>query len=208
LSYRPDESDEENHVNPVRISRTMIVGFFLIASAFVSTVFAQTINIGTNNSAEFGQGYYQVVACDSWIGIQLTPSTATYSGTNAHGAAYSGQSRVKNIQFTGLDIRQCAGKNLKIQLLTSGSATALPLFTDTGSTTVSRAIIHINSNTSTAASKAVTIINGNGTNIGFFDAYEYISYTAATSVYTLIFTYPLALMADVNSVTLESTTPA
>lgn len=185
-------------------NRMLIFGFALIAVAFVSTVFAQSININNGSRVEFGQGYYRIVACDSWIGIQLNPSAATYSGTSINGVAYSGESRVKSIQITGLDTKRCAGKNLKFTLTNTETTTALPIFTDTGNLVVSRVLVSVNSNTSTLASNALTIINGNGLNIGKYDAYEYLSYNSNTSVYTLVFTYPLARMADVTGVNFES----
>ena len=95
-----------------------------------------------------------------------------------------------------------------IKLLPSGSVTPMNLFTDADSLAVSRALVSVNVSTSTPRSTALTIVNGIGLNIGRYDAYEYLTFTPTTGVYTLIFTYPLALMADVTAVTLESTTTA
>ena len=103
-----------------------------------------------------------------------------------------------------MDTKQCAGKNLKIQLRSTSSANPLPLFTDSGSLSVDRALVSVNSNKATTPANALTIINGYGANIGYFDAYEYVSYKSSTAVYTLAFTNPLALMSDVTGVTLES----
>jgi hypothetical protein len=184
----------------------MYLGLALLAYVALSTVLAQTISLNGNNTTEFGQGIFQVTACDTFIGIQLTPTAATYSGTSIGGTPYVNQSRVKNIQFYGLDTKQCAGKNLKIQLRSTSSANPLPLFTDSGSLSVDRALVSVNSNKATTPANALTIINGYGANIGYFDAYEYVSYKSSTAVYTLAFTNPLALMSDVTGVTLESAT--
>jgi hypothetical protein len=62
----------------------------------------------------------------------------------------------------------------------------------------------VNSNSDTARSLALTIIDGNGQNIGRANAYQYLNYTTASSVYTLVFANPLARMADVTGVNFES----
>lgn len=204
-----DDRDLDAEKAPFRLTRPIIAGIIASIYFVVSTVLAQSITIGGGNKIEFGQGMYTVAACDSFIGIQLTPTSATYSGTRADGVTpYSGQSRVKNIQFYGLDTIACAGKSLKIKLLPSGSVTPLDLFTDANSLAVNRALVSVDVSTSTPRSTALTIVNGIGLNIGRYDAYEYLTFTSTTGVYTLIFTYPLALMADVTAVTLESTTTA
>lgn len=204
LGKNQDEHSGNPDSNAFLKSPSFIFGCALLLLATVGTVFAQRINIGNDNSVEFGQGYFQVVACDSWVGIQLNPSPSTYSGTSINGVAYTSESRVKSIQISGLDTPRCAGKNLKFTLTNNETSTVLPIFTDTGSLVVSRALLTVNSNSNTSRSLALTIIDGNGQNIGRANAYQYLNYNSTTSVYTLIFTYPLARMADVTGVNFES----
>ena len=204
LGKSQDEHSENANPNAFLKSPSFIIGCALLILATFGTVLAQKITLGSNKGTEFGQGYFRVVACDTWVGIQLNPSSSTYSGTSIKGTAYTSESRVKSFQISGLDTKRCAGKNLKFTLTNTETSTALPLFTDVGSKTVSRALVTVNKNTATSASLALTIIDGNGLNIGRANAYQYLNYTSTTSVYTLIFTYPLARMADVTGVNFES----
>jgi hypothetical protein len=50
----------------------------------------------------------------------------------------------------------------------------------------------------------VTLIDPQGRDIGFADNYELIDYTPATGVYSVVFTYPRAVAAQVVSVTIET----
>ena len=180
-------------------------GSALLVYAVIGAALAQTITLNTNGTVEFGQGVVTLKACDSFISITLNPSSATYSGTRANGQSYTNLSRVKSIKLTGLDTKACAGKKIKLQVFNSETTTAMSLYTDSGSLVVDKAILAIDSNQSTSREDAVTLINGYGQNIGYFDAYQYVDYEVNRADYTVIFTYPLALMSDVIRVGLEST---
>jgi len=198
-----DFTDEESRSKSYTATIALILA--LVTLGYFGTALAARITINNQQKIEFGQGIFRIAACDSFINLQLNPSPATYSGTDANGNAYSGMSRVQNILISGLNTVQCAGKNLQIHLYSGGSNIAMSLFTDTGPSTVNRALLVVNTDATTAPALALTIVNGNGVNIGRYDAYEYLNYSSSTGNYTLTFTSPLALMADVTNVTLEST---
>ena len=198
--YDAYESDEVHR--PSRFRKWF--GVFLLSYSVLAYGLAQTITLNNNNRVEFGQGVFTLKACDSFISVTLTPSSATYSGTKADGTSYTNSSRVKNIILSGLDTVKCAGKNVKVQLYTDSSATPMALYTDSGSLQVSRALFNVNSNSSTPRADALTVINGYGSNIGYADGYHYLDFNDKTAEYTLIFTYPLALVSDVHRVTIET----
>jgi hypothetical protein len=56
----------------------------------------------------------------------------------------------------------------------------------------------------TWAYDAVTMIDPQGRDIGYADNYQIIDYIPATGVYSIIFTYPRAVAADVASITIET----
>jgi hypothetical protein len=114
-------------------------------------------------------------------------------------------SHVRGIKFTGLNTNSCAGKRIKIQLFNNETTTAMSLFSDTSSLIVDRIILAINSDKTVSREDAVTLINGKGQDIGYFDEYQYVDFDANRAEYTVIFTYPLAPMADVTRIGLEST---
>jgi hypothetical protein len=208
LGKSQDEHSENANPNAFLKSPSFIIGCALLILATFGTVLAQKITLGSNKGTEFGQGYFRVVACDTWVGIQLNPSPSTFSGTSINGDSYTSESRVKSIQISGLDTQRCAGKNLKFTLTNTETSTVLPIFTDVDSLTVSRALVTVNSNTSISRALALTIIDGNDQNIGSANAYQTLSYASTTSIYTLEFTYPLARMADVTGVNFESSLAA
>ena len=201
-NVHPQYSDDQ----PPRSHKfEFILGTILIIFALAGSVLAQTITLNLNDRVEFGQGIVTLKACDSFVSLTLNPTSATYSGTRANGQAYVNLSRVRGIKFTGLNTNSCAGKKIKIQLFNNDSTTAMSLFTDASALTVDRIILSINSNKTVSREDAVTLINGRGQDIGYFDDYQYVDYDFNRAEYTVIFTEPLALMADVTRVGLEST---
>jgi len=180
-------------------------GVALLVYAVIGGALAQTITLNTNGRVEFGQGVVELKACDSFITITLNSSSAIYSGTRANGDPYTNLSHARGIRLTGLDTKACAGKKIKIQLFNNETTTAMSLYEDAGNLKVNRAVLAINSDKTVSREDAVTLINGYGQNIGYFDSYQYVDYAASIAEYTLIFSSPLALMSDVTRVTLEST---
>jgi hypothetical protein len=205
--YEEDDGEypayEEDAPKP-RKKAKLFGGIGLLVYAVIGAALAQTITLNTNGRVEFGQGVVTLKACDSFIAINLAPSSATFSGTKANGDSYVNASRVKNIRFSGLDTKACAGKRIKVQLFDNINATAMNLYMDADSISVNYAILVVNSNKSVDRADAITLLNGKGQNIGYFDSYQFLDYDPDTAVYTLIFTSPLALMSDVYRLTVET----
>ena len=195
--------DEGYHDDiPVREKRSskFIIGFGMVALSVVGFTFAANLTIGNGNKLEFGQGLYQITSCDQWVGIKLNPSAASYSG----------QSRVANMNISGLDALNCKGVNFKIQLLDNASA-ILPIFSD-ASGLVDRVMLNVSSSATNRAN-AVSFYNGygvmvtsslSGSNGYAYDGYQYLSYNANTGIYSILFNYPQATMSAVNSLTVQS----
>ena len=199
------DAETESELKRRRRRVDLAMGIALLAIGLVGASLAQSISLSPNDRVEFGQGAVTVKACDSFITISLEPSPATYSGTRANGQPYSNMSRVRSIKLTGLNTKSCAGKKLKIQIFNSETTTAMSLYTDASNLTVNRAYFAITSNNTIPREDALTLINGKGQDIGYFDSYQYLNYNSNSAEYTVIFTYPLALMADVTRVNLETT---
>lgn len=167
-----------------------------IAALFmVSSTFAINITINGNNRVEFGQGIYQIKACDQYVSIQL-------DATNA----INGFSRVGDIVFRGLDVEKCRGTAMRLRLYRSGISTPSDLYTNADGTETGTAVIMVISKTATAATfyKDITLVDSKGVNVGRFDANQSIVFNKSTGDFTVTFTYPLAEMRYVDNVTLES----
>jgi hypothetical protein len=198
-----DNQDENNR----RRKFDLTIGIALLAFAFIGATLAQTISLNTNGRVEFGQGAVTLKACDSFISISLNPSSATFSGTNAAGYPYENASRVKSMQFSGLDTRACAGRFIKVELYVDNSIIPMNLYTDTQTASVNKATLVIDPDKTLARADVITLLNGLGQNIGQADAFQSLAYSSSNAVYTLEFAAPLALMSDVGRVSVETTKP-
>ena len=194
---------EEDEHRPNK-RRKRFIGIAFITYAAVGVALAQTITLNGSNRVEFGQGIVTLKACDSFITISLTPSSAIFSGLRANGTSYTNESRVKNIKMLGLDTQDCAGKKIKIQLFDSVHSSAMNLFQDANSVTSDRALLAADLDKSVSRADALTVVNAIGQNIGYYDNYQYLDFDPNTATYTLIFTTPLALMSDVTRLTVET----
>jgi len=209
------EDYEDGYTEEVpRKSRLRInLAIFLVVMAALSTTFAANISLNNGQRKEFGQGIFQIKACDQWVGIGLQSAAAP---NNAY---------VGTIKIYGFDPRLCVGRIFKIKLFKTGNATPLDLYLGPGATSgtdthTSLSLLDTSTPLSSSgytsttnpnrsaydnwAYDAVTIVDKYGRNIGYADSYTFIDYYYDTGQYWITLTYPRALVADVNSVTIES----
>ncbi|MEN9324780.1 MAG: hypothetical protein RL414_534 [Actinomycetota bacterium] len=187
-----------------RIGRRPIY-ILAIATVFLSSTFAANISINQGQRIEYGQGIFQVKACDTWIGVYLKGGAV--SGANQY---------VQTIQILGLDTAACKGTNLRFSLFKTGVSTALDMFEGATTTPGVKAaakylLINASSDMNLAVEDRLTLVDPTGRNIGFNDAYEliepdYDSNNDFVGSFSVTFKYPKAQVADVNRVVLESTT--
>lgn len=184
------------------------LGIFLAVLGILGSTLAANITLNGGNKREFGQGIFQIKACDQWIGIGLT------SGQGAQNTF------VANVKLFGLDPRACRGTIFRIKFFPTGSTTPMNMYLGAGPTTAANdsvtATTLVTKITNAAytgttsaqydawAYDAVTLIDPQGRDIGFADDYELIDYFPSTGVYSIIFTYPRAVAAQVSSVTIET----
>jgi hypothetical protein len=184
------------------------IGVFLLVAGLLGTTLAANISLNGGRKGEFGQGIFQIKACDQWVGVGMT------SGQGAQ------NTYVANVDLYGLDPRLCKGTIFRIKFFPSGSTTPLPMYLGAGTTTAATdsvtATTLVTKITTTPytgstltqyntwAYDAVSLIDPQGRDIGFADNYELIDYTPSTGVYSIVFTYPRAVAAQVTSVTIET----
>jgi hypothetical protein len=205
----PDDfEDGYSEEKPTRSRLKIRVAIALVIISGVSSTFAASITLNGGQRREFGQGIYQIKACDQWVGIGLQSAA---SPNNAY---------VGTVKLYGFDPRLCVGRVFKIKLFKTGSANPLDLYIGPGSTSgtdTHTSLSLMDTSTPFASSgytganayenwsmDAVTIVDKWGRNVGYDDGYAYIDYKTTTGQYWIIFTYPRALVADVTSVTIES----
>lgn len=174
--------------------RWVFLSLFALA---LSSTFAANININDTNRIEFGQGIYQIKACDQFISLE-------FKSTRSVG----GWSRVGNIVFKGLDIDKCKGTAMRLRLFRTGVSQHLNLYTNSAGTETGTAVIMVISKTASPSTAAddVTLVNHLGVNIEYGDNMQTIDYDPANGNFIISYPYPLAEMRYVNSVTPESAT--
>jgi len=186
-----------------------LLSIFIICALTISTTVAATVTLNKGKGVEFGQGIYQVTACDQFVSVALTPSAAIYASDGSYTG--SGYSNVGNIRISGLDPVACAGTTIRVKLFTTGISNPLQIYTDTSTVAnqstgsgYTQMVWVINKVPQANIANDITLLDENGANIGKFDAKQYLKYTSATGDWTDIFTYPRAAVLQVNSLTLES----
>ena len=172
-------------------------GIILIAS--LGSVLAANIAIGNSNKAtEFGQGVYQIKACDSWIQLDLI------SGSTGQYGAPSGLSALTGVTIQGLDASQCKSTKFTIQAIDSSNNVLAIYRTDNKvrMCTVSPVCVI----GKTAESDLVVTVSSKGSvSLSGSDSYHSVSYSSSTGVYKISFTQPGQLARDISDLTIQST---
>ena len=149
----------------------------IIASAFfLQNTLAANISLNNGAAVEFGQGVQIVTACSGNEALTLTPDSSFTNSAGA-GAHYLNSVKVSNIP------NSCYGVDFNISVYDSSTSNALPMF----ATTKTVAAVWNNAGTFQvgAGSAGVSIASGSGT-------------------FTITFSSPVALAANVSRVTLQS----
>lgn len=171
-------------------------GIILITS--LGSVLAASIAIGNSNQPrEFGQGVYQIKACDTWIQMDLV------NGPTGQYGAPEGLSALTGITIQGLDASQCKSTKFTIQALSS-SVSVLPIYrTDKKiqMCTVNPVCV-IGKN---AESDLVVSVSSSGSvSLSGSDSYHSMSYSSSTGVYKISLTQPGQLARDIANLTIQS----
>jgi hypothetical protein len=206
-----DPDDFEDGVVEQESSRSsrakLNIGIFLLIMGVLGSTFAANISL-SGGRKEFGQGIFQVQACDQWVGVNLV---------TGEGAA---NPYVVNVEILGLDPRQCLGTIFRIKFFSTGSTQPLSVFVSGGpsgtlsdSVTATSVVSRITKtaytgNTQTAygdwAYDAMTLIDPQGRDIGYADNYQLVEYYRGSGIYVIAPTYPRLLAESVNSITIET----
>ena len=184
----------QNHSQSSFSRKKLLIGLALII-ATLGTTFASTLTINTSNRLTFGQGVYQIRACDGWIKISFE-KTDTASGVMDNGQRVQAVSAVNIDSFNA---NKCKNTNFKIKLFKTGVSTALNLYTQEDSTASNQVWLSVDN------SGLVTLLDTSGINLGEFgDSAVGLGMDSTTGRYTIYFFNPLQPASNVNSYTVES----
>jgi hypothetical protein len=161
----------------------------------VGTTLATTLTINTGNRVTFGQGIYQIRACDGWIKISFE-KTDTAGGVMDNGTMVQAVSAVNVDSFNSV---ACKNTNFKIKLFKSGVSAALNLYTQEDSTPSNQVWLSVDND------GLVTILDTSGTDLSEFgDSAVGLAMDSETGRYTAYFFTPLQPASNVESYTVES----
>lgn len=179
--------DEEEADNPkIPKSKVLLIFSILLTISYIASTFAANITLNTNNRVEFGQGVYNLKACDDFINLSLG---ATAADTN-------GISKVNRIFINGFDKSKCKNRNFTIKIFKVNSSVPENLFNIGGGNTANRVKISVSD------AGIVSLINMSESDVGSGDSYHSLSYSSGT--YTVTFVDPLLSVPDVSRTTIES----
>jgi hypothetical protein len=178
-----------------RKSAPLFIGIFLVLLSALGATFAANISINGSNKIEFGQGVYVVEACNGWIQITLgygSPDPVT------------GDSNITDFVINGLDTRSCTSTNIDFKAY--DSSTQLNLYNTYASDDLNE-VTPIAVNLFTLRideQEQISLVDSQGTTISTQDPYISLTIEDATKTYVVAFTYPLATVAQLANITVES----
>lgn len=180
---------------PKAFSKKLIAGISFIVLSIGATL-AGTVTINTNNQITFGQGLYQIRACDGWIKISFE-KTSTDDGVLENGVRVQA---VSAIDIDSFNSNACKNTNFKIKLYkASAPTTALDLYTQEDSTASNQVWLSVNN------SGVVTLLDTYGQDLGEYgDTAVGLGLDSDTGRYTIYFFTPLQPASNVDSYTVES----
>ena len=178
---------EDDDFERPQISKRKVLALFFVflAIAWGASTLAGTITINANDRVEFGQGTYNLKACDSFV--RLDPR----SGTGAN------LDKVQYLDLSGFDKKKCKNKYFAIRFQNNG--TNLALFSN-GS---KRIVLHVDNSNEPNVSLVYTYGETPGSDIpATGDGLQKITYSSG--VYTVEFLNPIVTVSSVTRTTFES----
>ena len=189
----------------------LFIGFSLLALAFAGSTIAANITLSSGR-IEFGQGVYQIQACDQYVGIE--PQRGTGEDLDY----------VKKIVISGLDALNCPGRDIRINLYSNSAPTVpLVLFEGDQGIDLNRVLLRVSTDSNTVRATAVGFVTGNRSRnrppaVLFTqlqvdgsgrvnDSHQILTYTQSSGLYIIEFAVPLALVEDVDRFTIQSSIP-
>jgi hypothetical protein len=185
--------ETKNSSSPTKI----LLGVILVV-ATIGTTLASVLTINTNNRVTFGQGMYQIKACDGWIDISFD-KTSTDDGVGPPGSKVQA---VSAVNIDGFNSRACKNTNFKIKLYKSTAPeTPLDLYREA----------HLPNPVSTQVwlsvdnDGLVTLLDTRSVNLGEYgDSAIALVFDTEIGRYTAYFFTPLAPASNVDIYTVES----
>ena len=173
------------------------LGLLIISLTGFGAVLAASISVGNNvHTQEFGQGFYKIKACDSWITMDLITASTGVLG------APDGLSALTGISIASLDTKACAHTYFAINILNKQGFT-LPIFR-TGAQSTLCADLMCEQGISSEQNLGLSIDGSGKVMLAAPDAFHSLEYNPTTANYSIIFVQPALLANDVGRLIIQS----
>jgi hypothetical protein len=149
LNIHPEEDQPATKKKTNKLLKALLGISALIAVPVIGTTLAAsiTINSGTSNQIQFGQGKVQATACDSEVTVS---STTTFDNDSTYA---SSSFKVLTVTASGI-ADACSGETITMRLYGNSSDTPLTVASGSATTTALIADVSLTSTTWTATKQA------------------------------------------------------
>jgi len=170
----PVEESAVRRILPKFIAASVLMLFTFF---YYQTTLASNITLNANQSIEFGQSVNATAACAGSDNLVVTPKSSFVNAENGGGSYY-----LSSVSVSGIP-SSCNGVDFNISFYDSVTSTALPIF---------------------ASTKTVASVWNNGGSFQGGRGWLGSTISSASGSFTVSFTTPVALAANVEKVTLQS----
>jgi hypothetical protein len=177
--------------------RKFFLGAILIIFAGFGSILASNVAIGpAKKTVEYGQGIYQIAACDSYVRLNLL------SGATHTFGAPEGLSALTGISISSLDTKACASTTFTINSVDLDGHNLSLYRTDGIVAMCADNPCTVGTNSSDAITLSISA-SGVVTIDGSTD-FVNLAFDKQTGIYSIHFTQPGALANDVNRLNVQS----
>jgi hypothetical protein len=173
-----------------------LVGVLVLILAGFSSIMAGGFSLGEDSKPnEFGQGVYNISACDDYVRINIT------SGETGQFGAPEGLSALTGLTISSLDTTACAGKQITISVVDQQNQ-SIPMYR----TDSINQLCSDNPCSNTGEIKISIDDNGNLTSvmpIDNIDSYS-VSQNTQTAVFIFSFTHPAVLANSIGRIMIQT----
>jgi hypothetical protein len=174
-----------------------LTGAGIILTACLGSALAANIAIGNSeNTTEFGQGEFTLMACDSWIQLDLV------SGPTGQFGAPSGLSALTGITIQGLDAIQCKSTQFRIQAM-GDSLNPLPLYRIDGKNSLCSSQ-PCSLGVSAESDLLVQVSPSGEVTLNGANQFQSMVFNEDSGIYKISFARPAQLAAEINNLIIQS----
>jgi hypothetical protein len=178
-------------------SRLLAIGLILL-SVTIAGVSAATISLSKNGSTvEYGQGTYEIKACNSYMKINLVEgATGTFG-------APEGLTPLTGFTISGLNVSKCPDSQISLQILDEAGI-PLPVYRRDGNPLLCAPQQCNTSDSHLSYAATLSITSGSSLSVAESPTFASVSAIQPSGSYLLSFVQPAILARDMGRILVES----